>query len=456
MQEFFQENLNTPKETEKRMKNKIGKQEKETKLQRVCAAILKKYKVTEKEYTAILEKIDSFLHEIRAALQKEKVEAYVMLGGSAAKGTFLKHDFDCDIFVRFVYDQYKEKDISNILENALKKVPKLDYERVHGSRDYFQGKWKDLHWECIPVLYIQNKDMAKNITDVSPLHVEWLNQHLSEKLRDEILLTKLFFKAQKVYGAESYMNGFSGHIVDLLTVYYGSFRELLENIETWGEKQVINMTSHPVNINALNPDKLQSAIIVIDPIQPERNAAAAVSYEQFYQIKNQAALFLENPSLEFFKRKTIGTKELKEMKKEAEKTKSVFMAIQAAPTHGKIDTIGTKIVKALEHIETELRINDFTVEKTGWDWEEVQEKPMLVWLKIKEKELPKTKEHVGPPLKLKNDVEAFRKKHKKVYFKEEKIYAIIQRKYTTPEKLVKDALKKKDIKEKAQKWQIIC
>ncbi len=135
--------------------------------------------------------------------------------------------------------------------------------------------------------------------------------------------------------------------------------------------------------------------------------------------------------------------------------KSVFVAMRATPTHGKIDTIGTKMVKALEHIETELRINDFTVEQTGWDWEEVQEKPMLLWLKIKEKELSKTKEHVGPPLKLKNDVEAFRKKHKKVYFKEEKIYAIVERKYTTPEKLIKDALKKKEIKEKAKKWQII-
>lgn len=433
----------------------MGKQETETKLQRVCASILKKYKVTEKEHREILEKIDSFLHEIRIALQKEKIEAYVMLGGSAAKGTFLKHDFDCDVFVRFVYDQYKEKDISEFLESALKKVSKLEYERVHGSRDYFQGKWKDLHWECIPVLYIQNKDIAKNITDVSPLHVEWLNQHLNEKLRDEILLTKLFFKAQKVYGAESYMNGFSGHVVDLLAIYYGSFRELLVNIENWTEKQVINMTAHQVNLNALNPDKLQSAIIVIDPIQLERNAAAAVSFEQFYQIKNQAALFLENPNEDFFKRKGIGKKEIEEMKKEAEKTKSFFMVIQAAPTHGKIDTIGTKIVKALEHMETELKINDFTVLETGWDWEEVQEKPMLVWIKIKEKELSDTKEHAGPPIKLKNDVEAFRKKHKKVYFKEEKIYTRIKRKYTKPENLIKDVLKRKDIKEKAKKWQIV-
>ncbi|MEK6868479.1 MAG: hypothetical protein AABX98_06675, partial [Nanoarchaeota archaeon] len=85
----------------------------------VTEVILKKYKTSKKEHDIILKKIDSFLHDVRAALEKENIDAYVMLGGSAAKGTFLKHDFDCDVFVRFIYDKYKEKDISNLLEKAL-------------------------------------------------------------------------------------------------------------------------------------------------------------------------------------------------------------------------------------------------------------------------------------------------------------------------------------------------
>ena len=420
--------------------------------EKVTESILKRYKVTKKEHDLILQKIDSFQHELRTALQNEKKDAYVMLGGSAAKGTFIKHDFDCDVFIRFIYDKYKDENISIILENVMKKIPNFKYERIHGSRDYFQGIWKNIHWECIPVLYIQSKDMAKNITDVSPLHVEWLNNHLTEKLRDEILLTKLFFKAQKVYGAESYMNGFSGHVVDILTVYYGSFKAVLENILKWEEKELINMTSHSININSLNPDKVQSAIIVIDPIQQERNASAAVSYEQFYHIKNQAAVFLKNPAEAFFKRKKIETGEFKAMKKEAAKNNGVCIILKAMPLHGKLDTIGTKIVKAVDYMKTQLEANDFTVLKTGWDWEEQQEKPMIVWLIIKENELAKEKEHIGPPLKLQKDVEAFRKKHKKVYFKQEKIYTVRKRKWIKPEALIQELLKKKEIKEKAKKW----
>lgn len=422
---------------------------------KVTETILKKYKTSKKEHDQILKKIESFLHDLRAALGREKIDAYVMLGGSAAKGTFLKHDFDCDVFVRFMYNEYKKKNISPLLEKALRHMKGTAYERVHGSRDYFIGTWKELHYEIIPVLYINDKRMAKNITDMSPLHVEWLNQHLTEEIRDQIILTKLFFKAQKVYGAESYMNGFSGHIVDLLTIYYGSFKELLENIVRWQEKELINMTPHPINISDFNPDKIQSAIIVVDPVQPERNAAAAVGFEQFYQIQNQATAFLENPSTTFFQRISITTKELKKLKKVVEKKQQAIVIVKALPTHGKLDTIGTKIFKTHEFIQEELKRNSFTIEKTGWEWEEDHDKEAILWYITKEKKLSETQEHAGPPLKLKEDVAAFQKKHKKFFFKENRIYATIKRKYMTAEALIKDLIKDKRIKEKARKWSLM-
>jgi tRNA nucleotidyltransferase (CCA-adding enzyme) len=248
---------------------------KETPFEKVCATILKKYKATQQEHDIILKRIDTLMHEIRMALQRSKINAYVMLGGSAAKGTFVKHDFDCDVFVRFQYDEYKNNDISSMLEKSLKKIKKITIERVHGSRDYFQGTWHGMNFEIIPVLYVIHPHQAQNITDMSPLHVEWLNQHINETLRDEILLTKLFCKAQKVYGAESYINGFSGHVIDLLTIYYGSFKNLLKAAELWEEKHFITMTSHNVRIQDLNQDKVLSPIILIDPVQPNRNAAAA-------------------------------------------------------------------------------------------------------------------------------------------------------------------------------------
>lgn len=411
---------------------------------KVAAAVLKKHKVTEKEHKAILTKIDAFIHQLTKALKQQHIGAYVMLGGSAAKGTFVKHDFDCDVFVRFAYATYKNKDISLLLEKALKKA-KITSERVHGSRDYFIGTWKGIDFEAIPVLYITEPSQAKNITDMSPLHVEWLNQHMTEKLRDEILLTKLFFMAQKIYGAESYMNGFSGHVVDILAVYYGSFKGILEHAVTWQEKEVINITSHAVNLQAINPDKLHSAIIVIDPVQPGRNAAAAVSFEQFYHLKNQAAEFLETPSIHYFQRKSLTLQDIKKKNRNS-------LIISALPLKGKLDTAGTKIYKVLEFIVEELKRHDFTVVDSGWDWQEDIDKNALLWITVKEKKLAATKEQMGPPVRLQKDAAAFEEKHKKTFFKNERVYAIMKRKYTTAGALIKDILADKRIKEKARKW----
>jgi tRNA nucleotidyltransferase (CCA-adding enzyme) len=426
-----------------------------TKFDKVCTSILKKYKATQKEHDIILKKIDSFIHEIRLVLQKSKIDAYVMLGGSAAKGTFVKNDFDCDVFVRFQHDKYKHKVISDILEKALKKIKGIDMERVHGSRDYFQGKWHRMDFEVIPVLYCTHPNQAKNITDMSPLHVEWLNQHIDDNLRNEILLTKTFCKAQKIYGAESYLNGFSGHVVDLITVHYGSFKKLLKATKKWEEKTTINMSQKPITEDDLNPDKVIGPMIIVDPINPHRNAAAALGYEQFYRFKNQAKAFLKSPDTLFFKRMVITKTQLKEKKKQATKKKQSMIVVKALPLHGKLDTIGTKIFKGMHHITSVLINNDFTVVEENWDWIENQDEPALLWFIIEEQELTKTKKHLGPPLELKKNVAAFKKKHKKFTIEKERVVAEVKRKYTLPLQVIRDVLKEQETKKRVRKWSVV-
>ncbi|MBW3011202.1 nucleotidyltransferase domain-containing protein, partial [Candidatus Woesearchaeota archaeon] len=163
------------------------------------------------ENTVALPDFHEVIQKIKAELDKQGVKAEVMVGGSAAKGTYLK-EFDIDIFVRFV----KKADpdlLEVILKNCFRKV-----DRVHGSRDYFQIVHKRQEYEIVPVLKIAKASQAQNITDVSMLHVNWVRKHLSRP--DEVKLAKLFCKAQSVYGAESYINGLSGYILEILVVYY--------------------------------------------------------------------------------------------------------------------------------------------------------------------------------------------------------------------------------------------
>ena len=191
--------------------------------------------------------------KLNAELKKRKLKATATVGGSVAKGTFLSHDHDVDIFVQF---SRTEKDLSALLEPAVK-AAFPGAQRLHGSRDYFRIEGK-LNYEIVPVLKIKKTSEAVNVTDCSPLHVAWVKKF--PKLRQDIMLTKAFCKSASVYGAESYIGGFSGHVVDILTIWAKGFLPLLRKSQKWKPKEVIDYyTIHKGKaLFRLNKSKLSS------------------------------------------------------------------------------------------------------------------------------------------------------------------------------------------------------
>ena len=227
------------------------------------------------------------------------------VGGSVAKGTWLKGSHDIDIYAKFNPKKYEGKDISSILKKVLEK--NYDVDIIHGSRDYYQIKHGRYTVEIVPILDIKKVSNAKNITDVSPFHVKWVKKH--KELTDEIRLAKAFCKANKIYGAESYIKGFSGYVLEILTVHYGSFDKLIKHAAKWEPKTVIDVENHHRGKNIgreLNTAKVQSPLILIDPVQKERNAAAGLGREKYERFKSITKEFLKNPTEDHFIKKKIG------------------------------------------------------------------------------------------------------------------------------------------------------
>ena len=190
---------------------------------KLILAAIKPSKGEEKQFST---SANGFLRTLNAVL----VDARAILGGSGAKGTWLSGNHDVDIFVLFDYKKYADKsgELSNLLEKYLKKAfPKAKIERLHGSRDYFQLSFKGLMFEVVPILKISKAEQARNITDISPLHSAWVNKHAA-KVKDDIRSLKQFCKANNLYGAESYIGGFSGYVLEIVTAYYGSFEKVLK------------------------------------------------------------------------------------------------------------------------------------------------------------------------------------------------------------------------------------
>jgi len=363
-------------------------------------------------------KILKLIVKISTLLKKNKIKANVSLGGSAAKGTVLGNDFDIDIFIMFDYKQYKEKDISSILKKVLKP---LKPELVHGSRDYFQI---DKRYEIVPVLKIRNPGEAVNVTDVSPWHAKWVKIQVKKKpkIKDEIKLTKLFFKSIGVYGAESYIKGISGHVTDILIIYYGSFKKAIEAISKWKQTTEIDIEKHK---GVLDKAKIQSPLIVIDPIQPNRNASAAVSKKTYDKLRKTAKKFLKKPDINYFREKEIKLDELK---------KQYNLILKASPKTGKKDIVGAKLMKGYEYVLKNLKL--YEVEKSSWFWN--KDKECYYCFKTQKKKLPKYFEQKGPTKDYPIHIKRFKKKYKTTVMKKGVLYAKVKRKIRDLDKTIED------------------
>ena len=388
--------------------------------------------------------IERFLDRLKKLVKKSDVDAKVVAGGSIAKGTFLKGDHDVDVFVKFNLN-YVGDDISELLEGVLEL---LEPELVHGSRDYFKVV-ENFCFEIVPVLDINDVKDAKNVTDMSPMHVDWVLKNSDVKLRDDIRLAKQFCKGIGVYGAESYIKGFSGHVLDILVIHYGGFLKLLENVNNWGKRVVVD--HHNVYgggvLDNMNKSKLVSPLVVVDPIMPERNAAAALGKDKFKLFIEQARAFLKNPSADFFKVKKIDLGALKKLS-----GKDVLVVFDVSALEGKEDVVGAKLLKVFEHIGMAFRKFDFTVIGDGWEWDKGQK--ALFWYILKKEVLDAEYEWSGPPLSEKNRVESFKKKHDNTYVRDDRVYTKLKREFRRAEELVGKIVKCSYINERVEEIKI--
>ena len=378
--------------------------------------------------------------KIMSALKNEKAE--IICGGSYRKGTQTRDNNEIDFFVKFSLAKYRQKNISEILGKNLKKAfPKI--QTLHGSRDYFQVKAAGYIIEIIPILGIKTAEQAENITDISPLHSLWVLKN-SKLLRDEIRLTKAFMKAQGVYGAESYVRGFSGYAAEILTTHYGSFINVLKAAKKWKEKEVIDTNKEYKNRNALlelSKSKTTGPLILIDPVQKSRNVTAALSSESFTLFKKSADSFLKHPGKSFFEKKNITKEMLKHEKKH-------LLIITLIPKAGKKDVAGAAILTRYEKIKKKLEAEGFIPSKSSWQFDT---KGMLWYYFGK---LPEqTDVRKGPPSSDKQNAAIFRKKHKKTFTQNGRIYAKIQRTFKSPHHLAKHILSQKEFMKKIKAYE---
>lgn len=222
----------------------------------------------------------------------------IEFGGSYAKGTWLSKEADIDIFIKFkksTTDKKFEEISKNIGFSSMKKFK--PYVR-YSEHPYVEAKIQGIKINIVPCFEVE-LGQWKSAADRSPYHTKFMQETLSSKMKDEVRLLKQFLRAVGIYGAEIARQGFSGYVSEVLILNFGTFENVTKSIAEMNENQVIGKTTR----------KFETSLVIIDPIDENRNLAAAISNESIGKFVLSARAFRDRPSKKFFnisKRRTSG------------------------------------------------------------------------------------------------------------------------------------------------------
>ncbi|MEZ0318634.1 MAG: CCA tRNA nucleotidyltransferase [Pyrobaculum sp.] len=246
------------------------------------------------EEEAELRRVSQFVKELVASWLKDAgIDGEVNVYGSSARGTWLPGQRDVDVFVVLRDRGMGPEQVVDGLSKFLSErgVPwSLRYAQHPYLTLFIQGYEVDV----VPCYSIAPGEKPLTAADRSPLHHKFLVERLSERQRLDVRVLKLFLKSIGVYGAEIKVEGFSGYLTELLVAYYGGFLEVLKAASKWRPYRTV------ISFTEAKP-KFKAPLVVVDPVDPNRNVAAAVSLTSMSTFILASRRFLKNPSITYFK-----------------------------------------------------------------------------------------------------------------------------------------------------------
>lgn len=321
-----------------------------------------------------------------------------ILVGSLAKKTDLKGDKDIDIFIMFSPKVSRKKLEEQGLEMGKEVFRKLKvkHEIDYAEHPYVMGNYRGYDVEIVPC-YSGGKMLSS--VDRTPLHTHYIKRRLLEnkKLRDEIRLLKQFMKGINVYGAEAKVQGFSGYLAELLTLEYGSFTEVLKATAGWKIGEVIlDPEKQWENPEALKHFFTNASMIVVDPVDRDRNVAAAVSKQKMAEFIIASAEFLKKPSMGYFFPVEREIRSEKEMLKDIRKRGTRIIAVEFTHDRVNVNSLYDQIRTTERALKQEINECEFSVFRSGF-WTNEKNKS-IVLLELDVFNLPRIKHHLGPPI----------------------------------------------------------
>jgi tRNA nucleotidyltransferase (CCA-adding enzyme) len=442
----------------------------------IFVEILKEITPTEIEI-ALIKDVYEKLKKLLDKKAKELKINYTKIepqGSTGIKQTQLKNDSDIDLFIGLDFNQFKPK-YEGLSKSKLKKESKKDFlalcnnwilkslsleelynphllyaEHPYVTVDYII---EDIRLKIDIVLYfdLDLKYIKKygpiTAVDRSPWHGCFVRDKLTSEQRNDIRLLKQFFKSCYSYGDKSPIGkvGFIGYSAELLIYYFNDLLNLFNNFN--------ELDTKPLDYYNRNEKELAKIIhfqndflIIVDPVDKNRNVASAISKRAFKYCNRRISEFLKQPSSEFFKIKPIpevyfSNKEDPILSRiyiiELQNTNSeIHYTINRDKLYSLGDSIKANGEKEFSHADRfgkiifELYFED---EKNQYNLAIYSEKPQISKSYIRK----------GPPIEEKKHSESFKSKNPDFFEKEGYLWVETHREFSDFSYFIKDFVRKR-------------
>src|SRR5579864_3598389 len=167
----------------------------------------------------------------------------IVLGGSYARGTWLKGNHDIDFFLQYPEDYTREKLESVAIRYATEAVQGYRVKLRYAEHPYVEAFAEDVRVNLVPC-YKVAPGQWRSAADRSPYHTKYISAKLDERLKLEARLFKKFVKISGVYGAEVKIQGFSGYACEVLVMWRGPFLKTLEGLSKLKPKEIISLEEY--------------------------------------------------------------------------------------------------------------------------------------------------------------------------------------------------------------------
>ncbi len=402
----------------------------------ITAAVLSRIKPKDAEKARLKALAECLIHRINAIGEVEGLKIKAILVGSSARGTWLSVEMDIDIFIMFPPDVERIYLEEKGLYIARKIAQDADrWEERYAEHPYIHAIFDGFEVDLVPAFSVKSAGEIKSAVDRTPFHNSYVASRLGGH-EDEVLLLKQFLKGSSIYGSELKTHGFSGYLVELLVIHYGSFIKVLEAACSWRPGMVIDIEKHG-SIAHKDP------LVVVDPTDPMRNVAAALSLDNFCIFIDKACDYLEKPSGAYFSEQVQDPLDDSNFRKIMDARGTSLIAIEFEAPDVVEDVLFPQLHKLVESVGEMLERYDFRVYNTGVF---AREKAIALF-ELEYAELPQVRKHTGPQVWQREHALAFKSKYKSntfsnMYIKNGRYTVEIQRKYMEAKGLIESELTK--------------